>query len=120
MLGAFKVNMRFFILIYLSLFWLGCPGPSASLLLMKQNEPERSDWHYFASETEGIFRVNQFISADSLNNLPTNTPVKIELRNELTLVPQNIKLSQDSLFYSNIDISASIHLSEISRILIYD
>ena len=90
MLGAFKVNMRFFILISLSLFWLGCPGPSASLLLMKQNEPERSDWHYFASETEGIFRVNQFISADSLNNLPTNTPVKIELRNELTLVPQNI------------------------------
>lgn len=112
--------MRFLILIFLSFFWFGCPGPSASILLTENKQSERDRWRYFETESEGVFRVRNVILADSLNLNSNDNPVIIELRNGISLNPDSSVLSHDSLHYVHNNTKSSISLSEISKIMIYD
>lgn len=87
---------------------------------MKDNQAERKEWGYFETESNGVFRVKYAIHVDSLNLDPTETPVKIELKSGSSLTLHRFEIAQNSLFYSISDSSASIELSEIGKILIYD
>lgn len=112
--------MRLLILLLVSVFWLGCPRPKASILLMKDDHENRSEWKRFKTEYGESYRVESAIDIDSLNIHPIINPIKIELHDGSSIKPYRLEFIQDSLFYSAKDDSSSINLIDINRILIYD
>lgn len=116
--------MRFiFFIVIASLFFIGCPPKTASLLIDNDSANNIDEWRYFTTNEGDFFQVANTFVVDTLNQRLTHpiiATIRIDLLNDTNFQSSRVQLSSDSLYYYEDKFEKSIELSEIFKITIVE